>query len=155
MCAMMILIASLEMAIFLAATAGFASHLLYFIRGEHHMTAPILFYTYISLAATVFVYQSQISGHAYVQAGQASAIVIGAYALPLFASIVIYRVFFHRLSSFPGPFLARITKLWHVYHVRHSQNHQFLSDLHKQYGPIVRTGKSSPYDMYKLKQTMI
>ena len=141
MSAMWMQTTSLEMIVPSVAIAGFASHLLYYIRGEHHLNASLLFYIYITLAAAILVYHFQINDYAFIEAGQNTSVIIAVYALPLFASIIIYRVFFHRLSSFPGPFLARISKLWHVYHVRYSQNHQFLNNLHKQYGPFVRTGK--------------
>jgi len=132
---------NIEMAVLFAAVAGFASHLLYFIRGEHHMNAPTLFYAYISLALGTLLCQVYISEYLYAQAVQNTTAITGAYALSLFTSMTIYRTCFHRLHSFPGPFLARVSKLWHVYHVRHSQNHLLLHSLHKKYGSFVRTGR--------------
>ncbi|PVI04480.1 cytochrome P450 [Periconia macrospinosa] len=60
----------------------------------------------------------------------------------LFSSIGVYRVFFHKLRSFPGPYLARVSKLWHVWKCvkSRSRNHLILDDLYKQYGDFVRTG---------------
>jgi cytochrome P450 len=51
---------------------------------------------------------------------------------------IVYRLVFHPLSTVPGPFLARITKLWLVWHVRQGKSHIFMPALHKHYGPIVR-----------------
>lgn len=64
--------------------------------------------------------------------------------LPLFGSITIYRLYFHRLNRFPGPRLAAVTKLWHVWQCRDSRNHQVLEKLHQEYGSFVRTGMEVP-----------
>ena len=125
------------------AIAGVASHLLYYIRGEHHMSAPGLFYSYTALAVAIFLYGLQIDGHVYPQAIRNTAIIVGAYVVPLFASIIVYRTCFHSLRSFPGPVLARVSKFWHVYQARHSMNYQLMQRLHKQYGSFVRTGKKA------------
>ncbi len=47
------------------------------------------------------------------------------YFLGLFLSIAIYQTVFHRLTEvgFPGPWYARITKIWHVWAFRDSRNH--------------------------------
>lgn len=121
--------------------AGLASHVLYFIRGEHHMSAPMLFYSYTGLAIAVFILELQRGDQTYFMAGRNTVIHIYLYALTLFTSIIIYRVRFHRLHSFPGPLLARVSKLWHVYHARHSLNHQLIQRLHDEYGSFVRTGR--------------
>ncbi|OOF94575.1 hypothetical protein ASPCADRAFT_26369, partial [Aspergillus carbonarius ITEM 5010] len=62
------------------------------------------------------------------------------YLVSLLSSITIYRAFFHPLRHFPGPFGARISKLWHVWQVRDSKNYRVLDNLHTQYGDFVRTG---------------
>ena len=63
------------------------------------------------------------------------------YLFALFASIAARRLFFHRLQSFPGPILAKVSKLWHLYHCLDSRNHLVLDDLHNRYGDFVRTGQ--------------
>jgi len=52
--------------------------------------------------------------------------------------ITIYRIFFHPLRNVPGPFLARLSKLWLAWHVRKGQSHVHFPKLHARYGPIVR-----------------
>lgn len=125
--------------------AGFASHVLYFVHGEHHMNAPVLFYSYTALAGAAFFLELQTDDQTYRGAVQNTTLHICAYTLTLFTSIIIYRVYFHRLHSFPGPFLARVSKLWHVYQARHSLNHQLILRLHKEYGPFVRIGKRNTH----------
>lgn len=69
------------------------------------------------------------------------AISATSFALTLTTSILIYRAFFHRLRKFPGPFAARLTKLWSVYNSsKNLQYHFVLDDVHKKYGDVVRTG---------------
>ncbi|RAK99186.1 cytochrome P450 [Aspergillus ibericus CBS 121593] len=55
-------------------------------------------------------------------------------------SIVIYRLYFHPLVHFPGPWLAKTTYLYEWYYDIYLPG-QFtfkLKDLHKRYGPIIR-----------------
>ncbi|MCJ1320172.1 hypothetical protein MMC15_005510 [Xylographa vitiligo] len=54
--------------------------------------------------------------------------------------MTIYRVFFHRLHSFPGPGLAKVSKFWNVAKTIDSSNYRLLDSLHRQYGDFVRTG---------------
>ncbi|KAJ5714425.1 uncharacterized protein N7483_011606 [Penicillium malachiteum] len=62
-----------------------------------------------------------------------------AFYIPLFASISIYRLFFHPLKSFPGPGLARLTTWWGVVKLAMGeQRYQLHHELHQQYGKIVR-----------------
>ncbi|KAJ5905858.1 uncharacterized protein N7473_002774 [Penicillium subrubescens] len=112
----------------IGALSGLVLHRAVFIHGEWHVRAPdILIYHLIYFVALVMV-----SNHAYWM--------IFGYLTALFSSITIYRVYFHRLSHFPGPKWARVTKLWHAWKSRHRQNFLVLSELHRKYGDFVRTG---------------
>lgn len=70
-----------------------------------------------------------------------SIAIFAGYLGSLFGSILIYRIYLHRLRSFPGPFLAAASKLWHSWKVRDSTNHILMKQLHEKYGTFVRTGK--------------
>jgi hypothetical protein len=77
-------------------------------------------------------------------------------------SIVAYRISpFHPLAKYPGPFTAKLSKLWMVRLSvlvgvieadKHSQvfvtltgkQHEHFASLHEKYGDIVRTGESPP-----------
>ncbi|KAI0141742.1 cytochrome P450 [Xylariaceae sp. FL1272] len=57
------------------------------------------------------------------------------------AAIVLYRIFFHPLSRFPGPKVLAITDItgdWRSY-IRGTWIHE-VQDLHRKYGPVVRIG---------------
>ncbi|OJJ46455.1 hypothetical protein ASPZODRAFT_32476, partial [Penicilliopsis zonata CBS 506.65] len=67
-------------------------------------------------------------------------LVNGSFFIPLFTSITVYRLFFHPLSSFPGPVLARLSMWWRVWQVAHMNSYEVIHRLHEEYGPIVRIG---------------
>ncbi|KUJ12976.1 cytochrome P450 [Mollisia scopiformis] len=123
-----------------AACLGLLSHWLYFIRGEHHMQAPLYGCLFLGTSAIVYYFELQLHDHDIFLAIAAEAQLEAAYLLALFTSMTGYRLFFHPLRHFPGPLGARISKIWHVWHVRHAQNHLVLDKLHHEYGTFVRTG---------------
>lgn len=48
---------------------------------------------------------------------------------------------FHPLAGYPGPFLCKISKIWHAYIVaRTGTAHRYIQELHEQYGEAVRIG---------------
>jgi hypothetical protein len=63
------------------------------------------------------------------------------YWSTLFASICVYRLSpFHPLAKFPGPFLARLSRLHQLAINSKGLDHLHYIDLHARYGDIVRTG---------------
>jgi hypothetical protein len=72
----------------------------------------------------------------------ASMFSVTSLSLSLFIAYLVYittyRVFFHPLRNVPGPSLARLSKLWLVWHVRKGQSHLHFPKLHARFGPIVR-----------------
>ena len=72
-------------------------------------------------------------------AAQKAAIALSSYVVSLTTSILIYRIAFHPLRKFPGPFTARLAKLSHVLRLlTKSDNYVQADRLHKNYGDIVR-----------------
>ena len=122
----------------MAALAGLPSHNLFFIRGEHHLKAP----TYVQLTVLAFAILSLLQANGgFWQAMLSSLSILGSFSGSLFTSMIIYRLVFHPLRSFPGPIMFWLSKLWHVLRVAPSmQNHIVLESLHKRYGDFVRTG---------------
>lgn len=68
--------------------------------------------------------------------------VLGLLSLPMliFALLglvigkVIWSFFFHPLRHIPGPALAKVTDIWHLYHCWGGKRHHKLMELHKKYG---------------------
>lgn len=123
-----------------AAVTGLVSHLTYFIHGEHHMKAPILGRLYLGVFIMIYILELLFCHCSYSTAAKNASTVLGSYTIALFGSIVIYRTCFHQLRSFPGPYGAKLSKLWHSWKARYSTNHLLLEDLHQKYGAFVRTG---------------
>ena len=122
------------------ALLGIASHLGFFIHGEHHLQAPSIFRAYLAIIATLLLALSS-SSTTYHEAGMATILIVASYSTALFLSMIIYRTVFHRLHSIPGPFMAKVTKFWNVAKAIDSSNYRLMDELHRQYGDFVRTGK--------------
>lgn len=60
----------------------------------------------------------------------------------LASSIALYRISpFHPIARYPGPFLSKMTKLWHVWQTLNGKQHLYLRRMHERYGDVVRIGK--------------
>jgi hypothetical protein len=54
--------------------------------------------------------------------------------------VIIYRLTFHPLASYPGPFLAKCTDIYLAYYAYKGSRHLAFHLAHEQYGPRVRLG---------------
>jgi tryprostatin B 6-hydroxylase len=122
-----------------SALLAVASHLALFIRGEWHMKAPLLVKIYSTVTLIIF-FAGFYHGYGAGLSLRYTGAIITSHVAALFTSITIYRKYFHRLRSFPGPWLAGATKFWHVWQCRSGQNHLVIENLREKYGPIIRTG---------------
>ncbi|KAE8357001.1 cytochrome P450 [Aspergillus coremiiformis] len=103
---------------------------LYRLLGIYAVTVIFLIYAYFS--ATEFSPNQAL--------GRVGLIVV-SFNAGLISSISVYRVLFHRLHRFPGPFGAKLTRFWSAYlAAKNVQYHVELKKLHEQYGDFVRTG---------------
>ena len=53
-------------------------------------------------------------------------------------SIFLYRLFFHPLRQYPGPWLCKLTRFVATYHIMKRDTHLWLIDLHQKYGDAIR-----------------
>lgn len=61
----------------------------------------------------------------------------------LILSIGVYRLFFHRLRCFPGPFAAKLSRFYAMSKAAEKvQYHLEVAKMHEKYGDFVRTGRS-------------
>ncbi|KXX73522.1 Tryprostatin B 6-hydroxylase [Madurella mycetomatis] len=129
------LVSSHELFWLVGFLSGVAVHQSLFIRGEWHYLAPNIACCYGLLAAgstlVRILFDDPVTGQA-----------LAFHVLGLAVSVLVYRLFFHRLNrtEFPGPWCARLSKLGHVWQCRDSKNHLYLHRLNAKYGDFVRTG---------------
>lgn len=137
----------------IASAAGVLCHNLAFIHGEWHMHATSLLKLPVASFAAVAFFEAACQGLPLASALAASGVICSTYLICLFASMIVYRMLFHRLRHFPGPVLAKVSKLWHVMHCLDSKNHLLLERLHQEYGDFVRTGARFPKNLDQLYKT--
>ena len=58
----------------------------------------------------------------------------------IIASYIVYQLFFHPLASVPGPFWAKLSRLWITKRSWDGDMNTTLIALHSKHGPLVRTG---------------
>lgn len=123
-----------------AIIVGILAHQLVFIHGEWHLKGPRV--VVVHLLFSSLLYATHLFGCGDIQASLVQTIYLATcYLSSLFTSIAVYRLMFHRLKQFPGPELAAVTKLWHVWKCRDSRGHLVLQAWYEKYGEFVRTGK--------------
>lgn len=116
-----------------AAASGILSHLLFFIHGIRDLQALGIIFAFSAIQCILLTLVSK-DVLAYVDI---------AYFIGLYSSIVTYRLFFHRLRAFPGPFAAKMSKTFYgLYMSRNGAYSKELQKLHEKYGDVVRIGKN-------------
>lgn len=65
-------------------------------------------------------------------------LVVAFWLLGILLFRTVYRIFFHPLARYPGPRLAAITPLVHVYHFVAGDAVAWLDGVHRRYGDVVR-----------------
>ncbi|KAK1753804.1 Tryprostatin B 6-hydroxylase [Echria macrotheca] len=120
-----------------AVSSGILAHLVVFRRGEWDVSSPFIFVFYLSLLSAAVVLCRTYLDVPVTEAFQAG----GYHALGLYGSMLLYRGFFHRLSEYPGPFLARLSNFY-ITARSMKKLHLFeeVQKLHAQYGDYVRLG---------------
>jgi cytochrome P450 len=78
----------------------------------------------------------------FTQYGHLAALVVLPCVAYLFG-LAAYRIWFHPLAKYPGPFLAKLTDLYSTYHAWKGDRHLEFWRSHEKYGNIVRFGPNS------------
>ncbi|GKZ56840.1 hypothetical protein AnigIFM49718_002134 [Aspergillus niger] len=126
-----------------AALVGVFSHLTYFQRGEHQLYGTTYTQVFGVLNATAVAYLHVSWGIAWQEALVTVSLHAATYLLGIFSSLLLYRLAFHPLGAFPGPWPARISDLWLCSQMKNNNRHIKLTELHEKYGPYVRIGPST------------
>ncbi|KAK2616801.1 hypothetical protein QQS21_000178 [Conoideocrella luteorostrata] len=123
----------------LATLAGISAHLLVFRIGDWDVASLYIFLGHV-LAFSVAGFFSFTQYQVSVPDIMAH---VGGYVFGLYISMLIYRAYFHRLHSYPGPFLAKLTNFYiTALSVRKLQLFKVVQNLHAQHGDYVRLGPS-------------
>lgn len=123
---------------------GATTHVLVLRNMEVEM---ILFQFILSLAFSLIGSFSAIQFYAESPTNTILSFLAAAssFTCGLFVSMMIYRLWFHRIRRFPGPSLAKISRFYGLYLAsKATKYHHELSDMHKQYGDFIRVGKILP-----------
>jgi len=117
---------------------GLSSHL-YLVRGEIDKVVwkPLLA---LLLLHPVSVLAVMSTGCGVLKSLMLVFLLDLSYFLPLFFSIAFYRLFFHALCKFPGPFWARLSMFWMIKQIASQDRYILVDNLHKKYGDVVRIG---------------
>ncbi|KAK0118355.1 hypothetical protein ONS95_012643 [Cadophora gregata] len=117
-----------------AAALGVIVHLLFFKRFEID-THPLLSFVVFNLAP--FALRHTLSTTPLL-----SFLLTATFTIFMFASIALYRLYFHPLRHFPGRPLAKLTQLHSLALTAESglKWHRVVQSLHSEYGDYVRTG---------------
>lgn len=131
----------------LLAAAGISAHVFYWSRGERGAKEGRA-WVYANLIVNTLALLTTVNNHGRWTSIYAWLLGIGnvfilniCFYVSLFASILTYRAFFHRLHHFPGPFSLKLSKFVTGYeNLEKNRNFERVWNLHRQYGDIVRTG---------------
>ncbi|KAK4448808.1 Tryprostatin B 6-hydroxylase [Podospora aff. communis PSN243] len=119
----------------LAIASGIAAHLAVFRKGEWDVASPSIFVFYIVSFALV-----SLPAHYHLGFPLLSAVTLaGLHVAGLFGSMLVYRAWFHRLSAYPGPFLARLTTFYITARsMKKLHLYEEVQKLHAEHGDYVR-----------------
>lgn len=71
-----------------------------------------------------------------------TSVIVLSFNTGLVLSIGVYRLFFHRIRKFPGPFGSKLTRFHDAYLAgKNVQYHEEVAKMHEKYGDFIRTGK--------------
>lgn len=102
----------------------------------------LLLESYCTALIAIFLAQVTLLDFGLLSATARTLYIAISFSTGLFSNMLIYRLFFHRLRKFPGPFWAKISRFYPVYLAAKKQQYLFdLQGFHEKYGDIVRTGK--------------
>lgn len=123
---------------------GGALHLLIFQRGEWDMSVPRLLQVFGSIQILLLVYLGYLQGDNHLPLKMTARIVFtlsSCLVTGLITSIVVYRLFFHRLNKFPGSGWARLSNFYvTILSARKLHLYEEVEKLHEEYGDFVRVG---------------
>ncbi|THG95748.1 hypothetical protein EW145_g7904 [Phellinidium pouzarii] len=124
-------------AILVVVAGALIVHLIY---KKYEVQPSSYFLTVLLLLATPYISSTFLLNHF---ASPSSAYLTGflTFYTSILTSIAFYRLSpWHPLAKYPGPVLAKLSKFWIIAVILKGDQLRVIADLHKKYGPYVRTG---------------
>ncbi|KAJ8116335.1 hypothetical protein OPT61_g2208 [Boeremia exigua] len=123
----------------LALCAGVIAHITLFSKGEWDRHAPKILLLHILLSVSIFTGLFLGTGCSGVRCLLETCLISSALMAGLSTSMLVYRVLFHPLRSFPGPLAARVSSFW-AFREQWPDLKLYikLRDIHDRYGDFVR-----------------
>lgn len=122
---------------------GIFLHVALFRVGEWDLWVPQLLFISTTLYSALiycYVFYSPLGPDLWVPIMTASKL-FSILIAGIYTSIGAYRLLFHPLRRFPGPFFAGLTSLYPTWLlVRKFHQYSEVQELHQKYGDIVRLG---------------
>ncbi|KAF7543399.1 hypothetical protein G7046_g10009 [Stylonectria norvegica] len=119
-----------------AGAVGLLAHSLYFIHWSQDTAALKVAVGHV--VALTALLSAEIFAHGLKEGLLAGLANFAAYLAALFTSIIVYRIFFHRLRHFPGPLGGRCSKLYGFNLTLGGKAHEEYDALLNHYGEFVR-----------------
>lgn len=129
----------------LTAIAGASTHIFYFKQAEHHFYGVRYLQIALAVFFTAVVAMVRVSEKSTSEALYLASAFQGSYFAGLYASLLVYRMLFHPLNKFSGPYGARITDFWYSTHIdaKKADAHKLLLKLHEKHGDFLRIGSNT------------
>lgn len=122
-----------------AAASGVLVHIVVFRKGEWDVASPSIFLSYFTVFAAAALASCADMMDISLLAVSRLAV---AHVVGLYTSMLVYRAFFHRLSTYPGPFLARLSNFYiTALSMKKLHLYEEVQKLHAQFGDYVRLGE--------------
>ncbi|OKL55370.1 hypothetical protein UA08_09379 [Talaromyces atroroseus] len=122
-----------------SAATGVAAHVTLFRHGEWDGSAPNILISYLVVFTIL-----NVKNLAELVTGvkdQSAFQLLSCHFVGLYGSIIVYRVFFHRLRKFPGPLAAAVTALYASFlPAKRLNKFEEVGKLHRKYGDYMRLG---------------
>ena len=122
-----------------AVAASISGLLLHVIYNHYEPRIHAFFSNLIGSVGFWAVFVCYISS-SYAKAAVQALLFLAVHLAVLSLSITSYRLFYHPLRAFPGPWTAKLTKWVDFWHTAPGKRHEWLPALHEKYGHIVRIG---------------
>lgn len=121
---------------------GVFLHITLFRRGEWDLAIPKVVLIYFLTTVGAVTWCITQGEDTLINATKGVAWLECYHFIGIGLSMAIYRLYFHRLRSFPGPYLARLSNGYHTWlSAKNLSLYEEMQAIHQQYGDFVRIGE--------------